>query len=129
MNPCSVNIRACSVISVSLRGGRPSKCLKFNSIKRWGELFSKNLYNQIYDNRNSFGKTYGEHREFLEFDKNQYIELMEYANKKDILFLVTPFDISSVDFLEEINVQAYKIASGDLNNIPLQKRILEFQWS
>ena len=89
------------------------------------ELFSKNLYNQIYDNRNSFGKTYGEHREFLEFDKNQYIELMKYANKKDILFLVTPFDISSVDFLEEINVQAYKIASGDLSNIPLQKRILE----
>ena len=46
------------------------------------ELFSKKLYNQIYENRNSFGKTYGEHREFLEFDKNQYIELIEYANKK-----------------------------------------------
>ena len=73
------------------------------------ELFSKKLYNQIYENRNSFGKTYGEHREFLEFNKNQYIELIDYANNKNILFLVTPFDISSVDFLEEINVRHIKL--------------------
>ncbi len=88
-------------------------------------LLSNNLYNQIYDNRNSYGKTYGEHREFLEFDKNQYLELIEFAKKQQILFLVTPFDLDSVDFLEDIGVEAYKIASGDLNNIPLQKKIIK----
>ena len=38
-------------------------------------LYTKALYNQPYDNRNSYGKTYGEHRDFLEFGKNEYLEL------------------------------------------------------
>ncbi len=89
------------------------------------ELFSKDLYNQVYDNRNSYGKTYGEHREFLEFNAKQYVELMECAKINQILFLVTPFDLSSIDFLEDLGIEAYKIASGDLNNIPLQKKIIK----
>lgn len=91
------------------------------------ELYSFELYNQVYDNPNSYGKTYGDHREYLEFNKEQYLELIDCAKQNKILFLVTPFDLSSVDFLEDIEIQAYKIASGDLNNIPLQKKIIKTQ--
>ena len=38
-------------------------------------LFTEELYNQIYDNKNSFGKTYGEHREYLELGRKEYLEL------------------------------------------------------
>lgn len=86
-------------------------------------LYTKDMYDQVYDHPNSYGKTYGLHRDFLEFNKKQYLELKNYAKKLKIEFLCTPFDFESVDFLESINIQAYKIASADLINIPLQKYI------
>ena len=86
-------------------------------------LYIEALYSQPYDHRNSYGKTYGEHREFLEFGKNEYLELKRYAEELHVAFICTPFDFPSVDFLAEIDLPAYKIASGDLNNSPLQMRI------
>ena len=86
-------------------------------------LFSKKLYNQVYDNENSYGATYGEHREALEFNRDEYLELQKYAEDLDLIFFATPFDLESVDFLAELEMPAYKIASADLKNIPLQKYV------
>jgi len=86
-------------------------------------LYTKKLYNSPYDNENSYGETYGEHREFLEFDADEYIELIHYADELGIAFLCTAFDIPSVDFLEDVGIQGYKVASGDLKNTPLIKYI------
>ncbi|MBN1166553.1 MAG: N-acetylneuraminate synthase family protein [Methanospirillaceae archaeon] len=82
-------------------------------------LYTKELYNSPYDNENSFGATYGEHREFLEFDTDEYIELKNFADELGLSFFCTAFDIPSVDFLEDIGIHGYKIASGDLKNTPL----------
>ena len=49
-------------------------------------LYTKNFFNSIYDNKNSYGKTYGEHREFLEFSESQYLELIEYSKEIGITF-------------------------------------------
>ena len=86
-------------------------------------LYTKKFYNQIYNNPNSYGETYGKHREALEFDFDQYKELQNYAKSIEIDFFATPFDSKSVDFLEKLNMPAYKIASGDLTNLPLQEKI------
>ena len=91
------------------------------------ELFVKNFYNEPYVNKNSYGNTYGEHREYLEFNKKEYLELIKFSKKIDILFFCTPFDFSSVDFLEELNFPLYKIASADLNNLLLQERIAKIK--
>ena len=42
-------------------------------------LYTKDMYDQVYDHPNSYGKTYGLHRDFLEFNKKQYLELKNYA--------------------------------------------------
>jgi len=89
-------------------------------------FFHASQFNQIYDNPNSFGKTYGLHREYLEFNKDEWEEVFEYANKKDMTIFSTAFDIESADFLEEIGNPIYKLPSGALKNIPLIEHIASF---
>jgi len=91
------------------------------------ELFTRAGYEKPYDNPNSYGATYGEHREFLEFGGIEYKELMDYADKIGVTFFATAFDFSSADFLAKLDMPAFKIASGDLKNIPLLTYIAQFQ--
>jgi N-acetylneuraminate synthase/sialic acid synthase len=90
-------------------------------------LYTRALYNQPYENENSFGKTYGEHREAIEFGPNEYRELKQYAREIGISLFATAFDFKSADFLMDIDVPAFKIASGDLKNTPLLEYVARFQ--
>ena len=89
-------------------------------------LYTRAAYNKPYDNENSFGATYGEHREFLEFGKNEYRDLQAYAKELGVDFFSTAFDMASADFLEELDIPAYKIASGDLKSTPLLGHVAKF---
>jgi sialic acid synthase len=86
-------------------------------------LYTRAAYNKSYDNENSFGATYGEHREFLEFGAREYKELQAYAKQLGVDFFATAFDLASADFLGALDVPAYKIASGDLRSTPLLKHV------
>ncbi|HEY2326939.1 MAG TPA: N-acetylneuraminate synthase family protein [Gaiellaceae bacterium] len=86
-------------------------------------LFTRDYFNRPYDNEASFGATYGEHREALEFGRDEYLELQEHARKLGVAFFATAFDFASADFLAELDVPAYKIASGDLANTPLLRYV------
>ena len=88
-------------------------------------LYTRALYDLPYNSENAFGKTYGEHREALEFGLDEYTELKRYAKELNITFFATAFDFKSVDFLQKLNMPAYKVASGDLKNTPLLKYIAE----
>jgi N-acetylneuraminate synthase/N,N'-diacetyllegionaminate synthase len=59
----------------------------------------------------------------LELKDSDFKTLAAYANKKNIIFLSSPFDKKSVDLLEEIGVSAFKIASGEITNLPLLEYI------
>lgn len=91
------------------------------------KLFTRAMFNQVYDNPESYGKTYGEHREYLEFDDVQFTELKEYADEIGIHFFSTAFDLSSADFLANLDLPCFKVASGDLTSLPLLKYLAEFQ--
>jgi len=58
----------------------------------------------------------------LELSLENFSDLKEYCDKKDILFLSTPFDNKSVDFLENL-VPLYKIGSGEITNLPFLEYI------
>jgi sialic acid synthase SpsE len=66
-----------------------------------------------------FGKTYREIREHLEFDMEQYQEIKKYTKDKGLDFLCTAFDSEAVDFLEELGIDTYKLASHSATNIEL----------
>jgi N-acetylneuraminate synthase/sialic acid synthase len=90
-------------------------------------LFTRAGYNRPYENRNSFGATYGEHREALEFGRDEYIHLKQYAQELGIILFATAFDIPSADCLAALDMPAIKIASGDLKSILLLKHVARFQ--
>src|SRR5215204_3064101 len=89
-------------------------------------LYTLEMYDEPYDNENSFGATYGEHREALEFGLKEYVELQRYAREIGVCFFATAFDVPSADFLARLDMPAYKIASGDLRNIPLLQYVARF---
>jgi len=55
----------------------------------------------------------------LELDFEEFGELADYAKNQNIIFLSTPFSFDAVNLLMQLKVPAFKIASGDLTNIPL----------
>ncbi len=79
-------------------------------------LYTEEFYNAPYNSEHSYGKTYGAHREALEFGWDQYVLLKCYAEAIGLTFFATAFDIPSADFLARLNVPAIKIASGDALN-------------
>ena len=86
-------------------------------------LYTRAMYDKPYDNENSFGATYGEHREALEFGRDEYVELQRYCRELGLTFFATVFDIPSADFLADLDMPAYKIASGDLKTTPLLRHV------
>ena len=72
-----------------------------------------------YENRNSFGKTYGEHKRALELSESDYQELFCFAHDQGVDFIASGWDEESIDFLNELGLPFFKMASADLSNIPL----------
>ena len=99
-----------------------ANAVKFQKRDMTSEL-TKEAFDKPYENPNSFGKTYGEHRLALELNEAQHKELKEYAQARGITYFVTPTDIPSVALMERLDVPFYKVASRDLTNIPLLKRL------
>jgi len=87
------------------------------------EIYTKALFESPYDHENSYGKTYGKHREALELRRSDYKELFYYAAELRIDFFSTAFDEKSVDLLMEFNPPAFKISSGDITNLPLLNHV------
>jgi sialic acid synthase len=90
-------------------------------------LYTRALLDQPYENENSFGATYGEHRKALEFGLSQFVSCRTVAGGVGVDFFSTAFDEASADFLMGVGVPAFKIASGDLTNIPLIRHVASFE--
>ncbi len=86
-------------------------------------LYTRAMYDMPYVHENSFGPTYGAHREALELGREDYAELQRYAKSLGITMFATAFDFASADVLAELGMPAFKIASGDLKNTPLLKYV------
>ena len=63
--------------------------------------------------------TYLEYRYRVEFDREQYIEIGDHATMRGLDWFASPWDEPSVDFLEDLNVVAYKIASASVTDVAL----------
>ena len=77
------------------------------------ELLPESQYNAPHPNPiNSYGKTYGEHREFLEFDKSQHQDLMNYCSSIDIEYSTSVWDVNSAEEICDLNPKMIKVPSA-----------------
>ncbi len=93
----------------------------FNSKK----LVSKNAKKATYQKENTNNAEESQLRmlQKLEMSKEMHLELIAYCKTKNIKFLSTGFDLDSIDFLYELNIDLFKIPSGEITNLPYLKKI------
>jgi N-acetylneuraminate synthase len=63
--------------------------------------------------------TYLEYRYRVEFDRDQYIEIGDYATLRGLDWFASPWDVPAVEFLEDLNAVAYKVASASVTDLEL----------
>jgi sialic acid synthase SpsE len=88
-------------------------------------LLIKEFANRPYLIENSFGETYGEHRKKLELSEDEWRKLFDCSKKISVDFYASAWDMKSADFLDELGVPVFKIASADVTNLPLIEHICQ----
>ncbi len=109
------------LIDVAVDAGADAvKFQTFNTDK----LVTKNAPKADYQNKTTDKKeSQYDMLKKLELSKEDHELLIDYCNDKNIQYMSTPFDFDSVDLLEKLGLEIYKIGSGDLTNILLLKYI------
>ena len=59
----------------------------------------------------------------LELSSEDHLELISYCNSKKISFFSTAFDVDGISYLSSLNLNVFKIPSGELTNFPYLKAI------
>ena len=87
------------------------------------ELLSEDGYNAPHpEPYNSYGKTYGEHREFLELDADQHRQLMAWCNEYGVEYSTSVWDVTSAQEICALHPKLIKVPSA----CNLNKALLEF---
>ena len=92
--------------------------VKFQTF-RSEDLVTENAKTAEYQQKNANENSQFEMLKKLELTFEDFKELKDYASKCNVMFISSPFDINSVDLLENLNVSLYKLGSGELNNFEL----------
>lgn len=98
-------------------------CVKFQTFKTENivTLSAKKAEYQEENTKNA-GSQY-QMLKSLELTKEEFMELKKYCNQKDIKFLSTPFDFESIGFLNQMNMELFKVPSGEVTNLPYLRLI------
>lgn len=90
------------------------------------ELLTEEQYNAPHPNHtNSYGDTYGEHREFLEFDVGQHVELKKYCEEIGVVYSTSVWDLTSAKEIASLNPALIKIPSACNNHFAMLSWLCE----
>lgn len=92
-------------------------CVKFQTFKA-ESLVSKSAKKADYQVQTTGEDTQLNMLKNLELSEAEFVELKRYCDDKNIVFLSTPFDFESIDFLEKMDLPFWKIPSGEITNYP-----------
>ncbi len=89
------------------------------------EELAASQMNRPYNSPHSFGKTYGEHRAFLELDDQDHLEIYQHAKSLGLDFVETLCSTGCLSLLKLLTPDRLKVASRDLTNLPLLQAMAE----
>ena len=90
-----------------------ANAIKFQTYKTENFVRETNQYFDVFKN--------------AELNFEQFEELKNYSKSIGLTFFSTPFDIESAEFLNQLEIPCFKIASSDLTNLPLITKIAKMQ--
>ena len=96
--------------------------VKFQTLNA-DKLVSKYAMKADYQINNTDNGTQLDMLKKLSLNKEEFIDLKSYCNECGIIFLASPFDIDSIEFLDSINIPFWKIPSGEITNYPYLVKI------
>ena len=109
------------LIDIAAKAG--ADAVKFQTFKT-ENLVTKKAKKANYQKKNSNKDQSQFHMlKKLELTPLMHKRLLSYSKKKNILFLSSPFDLSSIDFLNNLKLKIFKIPSGEITNLPYLKKI------
>lgn len=103
---------------------KPVDAIKLTSRDLSTELSATQMA-AAYDSKHAFGKTYGEHRQFLELTDEEHFEVYKHAKSKGIDMVETLCAIGCLSMLKLFKPDKLKVASRDLTNLPLLAALAE----
>lgn len=120
---------------IDLAGRKPADDLFATDLKSMDaiKLTKRDLKEELADSAmsrpyvspNSFGKTYGDHRSYLELDEEEHFEIYSYAKAKGLEMVETLCAVGCLRMLRLFQPDRLKVASRDLTNIPLLEAMAE----
>ena len=98
--------------------------VKFQTFKA-SNLVSKDAKKAEYQSKNMDDKDDSQYNMLkrLELDIQTHKELISYCNSRNIMFLSTPFDHDSIELLNDLGLEMFKIPSGEITNLPYLRHI------
>ena len=119
------NISNMDAAKLMVKEAKDAGCnaVKFQSYKA-NTIASKNSPAYWDTNEEPTTSQYELFKKFDSFGEAEYREIADYCKEIGIMFLSTPFDFDSIDYLDEF-MDVYKISSSDLTNIPFIRKIAE----
>tara|TARA_B100001121_G_C18650633_1_gene603885 strand:- start:434 stop:1429 length:996 start_codon:yes stop_codon:yes gene_type:complete len=109
------------LIDVASKSG--ANAVKFQTFKA-KNVVSKNALKAEYQNQTTDkNESQFEMLRKLEIDLNTHKELIEYCKLKNIMFLSTPFDHDSIELLDRLGLNVFKVPSGEITNLPYLRHI------
>ncbi|MCB0499462.1 MAG: N-acetylneuraminate synthase [Cyclobacteriaceae bacterium] len=100
--------------------------VKFQTFKA-EKLVSREAPKALYQDVNMPGKKGSQYEMLkrLELSEADHFELANYAKEHGIKFFCTAFDEDGLDFLEKLDIEIFKVPSGEITNLPYLKRIAQ----
>lgn len=119
-----IDLAALPVVDMAGRQLAGIDAVKFQMRDLSAELTDSEMSRE-YTNPHSFGRTYGEHRSFLEFNEEQFLELFHYTKTKKMDFVITLCGLGCLKLFNYFRPDKLKVASRDLTNLPLLTALAE----
>ena len=97
-------------------------CVKFQR-RDVDQMATSDVYENTPTPFRELGETYREVREQHELTFGEFAQLKELTEQHGMVFMITPFDLQSVEVCEELGVSCYKVASHSMTDLPMLRRV------